>query len=39
VSFTAGQALPSAVPLPPAVALLAAGMGLLGWLSRYRHQR
>ena len=39
VSFAAGQALPSAVPLPPAVALLAAGMAVLGWLSRYRQQR
>ncbi|MFM9916332.1 MAG: hypothetical protein ACKVOX_11035 [Rhizobacter sp.] len=39
VSFTAGAAVaPSPVPLPPAVALMAAGMGLMGWTSRRRRK-
>ncbi|MBC7956145.1 MAG: PEP-CTERM sorting domain-containing protein [Cytophagales bacterium] len=39
VAFTAGEAVPSAVPLPAPFALIAAGLGVLGWLSRYRQQR
>lgn len=39
VSFLAGEAVPSAVPLPAPFALIAAGLGVLGWLSRYRQQR
>jgi hypothetical protein len=39
LSFTAGQALPSTVPLPAPIGLIAAGLSVLGWLSRYRQQR
>ena len=39
LSLVAGEALPSAVPLPAPFALIAAGLGVLGWLSRYRQQR
>ncbi|MBX9793298.1 MAG: hypothetical protein K2Y02_03255 [Burkholderiaceae bacterium] len=38
-SFTAGAAVaPSAVPLPPAFALMAAGVGLMGWAGRRRQK-
>ena len=36
--FTAGQAVPSEVPLPPAMALMAAGMGVMGWVGRRRRE-
>ncbi len=39
LSFTAGDAAPATVPLPAPLALIAAGLGVLGWLSRYRQQR
>ena len=39
VSFQAGEAMPSTVPLPAPLVLMAAGLGVLGWLSRYRQQR
>lgn len=37
--FSAGEAAPSTVPLPAPLGLVAAGLALLGWLSRYRQQR
>jgi hypothetical protein len=39
VYFAAGDAAPAAVPLPAPFALIAAGLGVLGWLSRYRQQQ
>ena len=36
VQFTAGQAIPTSVPLPAAVWLLGAGLGALGWTGRRR---
>jgi hypothetical protein len=39
LSFTAGQEVPAAVPLPPPFALMAAALGAMGFVSRRLRER